>query len=45
MVERLTTSEFDRRADLPDWRILLPYAEKPSSPSPPARTDATYQPL
>ena len=23
MVERLTTSEFDRRTDLPDWRILL----------------------
>jgi 4a-hydroxytetrahydrobiopterin dehydratase len=23
LVERLTTSEFDRRTDLPDWRILL----------------------
>jgi len=23
MVDRLTTSEFDRRTDLPDWRILL----------------------
>src|SRR3954469_15367141 len=23
MVERLTMSEFDRRTELPDWRILL----------------------
>jgi 4a-hydroxytetrahydrobiopterin dehydratase len=27
MVERLTTSEFDRRTDLPDWRILLQHIE------------------